>query len=402
MRTDDDLRERFDRATTSLPIPPGDVAAVVARARQRARRQRVAGAAAGVAAVVGAAVLVPRVVMPAERLTVDPVDAPTAPATPPPSPAATTDATATLAEDHLRYGIDGVHRQGREPRMLSSLSAQRAVGLPDGGAVIQSGTGGALVRLGPDGAETELLPGTPGLRFLTVHDGHAWATVRETPDAGEDEERLRSMPLDGGDVVDHGSSAGYESFTDALAFLPDGRAAWLTCHLQCALVLGDGHPATSPDRQRLTDRAGWYAGLATDATGRRLALVEGPDPVVGGTSDVVVLDVDGRELARTPLPAGLALDTAHVDFTADGDDLVAGDEAHAFVIRGWASDDPTVGRLEGDAGVALVPTAPAPRPGAPRPTTSTPPTSPAPSPRSSSAGTVWSSASPSTTAASPR
>lgn len=354
MRTDEELRQRFERVVDGLDTAPGDVARVAARARQRTRRQRVAGAVAGVTVVVAAAVLVPRIGAQTERFTVDPVTTPTAPTSADPTPAEV--AGAPPAPDHLRFGAGGVTRhRGEDREELFSLEAQRVIGLADGGAVLQGGTGDPIVRVGSDGVERELLPATRALRLLTVHDGRAWATVRRTDAGGEDEEHLRSVPLDGTAWEDHGVSAGVEGFTDALAFLPGGGAAWLSCHLQCSLVRGDALPSGPGRTTALTEQAGWYAGLAVSPAGDRLALVDGPDPVLGGTSDVVVLDLDGRELGRVQLPVGLSLDTARVEFTVAGDDLVAGDDAHAFVVRDWASDAPTSVGLEGDAGVALLP-----------------------------------------------
>lgn len=358
--TTPDLRERFDRAAHALPDVGGDLDAVVARGRARLRRRRAAGVAAGAAVLVILATVTPRLIGGDAPIAVDPVDEA-------PGPTAEDDGNGeatgpVLTWDHSRYGPTGVVRHaspGAEPARTSTAPVQRAVGTPAGGLVTQEEVGAPILHLAADGTPRELAPAARAQRLLTVDDGTVWFTRRTEPaEGGEDQELLLSVSLSGGAAaVEHGSSASMEGFTDALAVSVDDTLAWLSCHLQCRVFTGGLDGLVGPGEPTpLTEKGAWFGALAFAPGGDRLAVVEGPDPVIGGTSEVVLLDTaDGGELQRIALGVALELSTAAVSFTPDGLSLLVGDHTRALVVTDLEGDAPRVEPMTGGGGVTLHP-----------------------------------------------
>lgn len=355
MTTPGDLQERFARAAGHVPVTPGDVEAVRARGRRRRRRRRIAGIGAAVAVAVLAGTAVPQLLTGTPPISVDPVEEV------PTSPGAEEVADAVLAWDHSRYGPEGVTRYPRpdEPgTVLLDEGVERAIGTPDGEVVVQREAGAPIEVLTADGARRELLPAERAQRLLAVDGSTVFVTRRSDRDGnGEDEEQLVSVAIAGDDAITaHGVSAGVEGFTDALAFGPDGRVAWLSCHLQCGVLAGDlaGLVDDVVVEERMVSDPRWYGGLAYAPDGSALAVVEGPDPVIGGTSDLVLLDAtDGRELVRVPLEVPLELHATAVSFTPDGRSVVVGDHLRAFLVTDVAGDAPRVEPLAGTGGATL-------------------------------------------------
>ncbi|MBW3620061.1 MAG: hypothetical protein KY461_07440 [Actinobacteria bacterium] len=355
MTTPGDLQERFDRAAARVPVTSGDVEAVKARGHARRRRRRAAGIAAAVTVAVVAGTALPQLLTGTPPVSVDPVEEVPSP------PGEREAAGAVLAWDHSRYGPEGVTRHAHPDAAGTPLledGVERAIATPDGGVVVQREAGEAIELLTADGTRRELVPTGRGQRLLTVHHGDVWFTARSDPGAGEgeDEELLLSVALAGDDAITgHGVSAGYESFTDALTFGPGGRVAWLSCHLQCRVLTGGLAAVVGGDEPtQLTTEPRWYGALAYAPDGSTLAVVDGPDPVVGGTSELVLLDTaDGRELARVPLEVPLELHAAAVAFTPDGRSVIVGDHLRALLVTDVAGDAPRVEPLAGTGGATL-------------------------------------------------
>lgn len=372
MTPDHELKDRFRRAAEGLPSGAGHVDDVIARGRRRAHRRRVAGFATGVVvAIVGVGTAVQLVAGPRPFPVGDLGPAGSPPATEGPSPTsapspASTDAAVVERPQvelaHSRYGMDGVVRHtadGTVDRVLHEGPARRVIGTPAGGVVLQEEMGTAILHVSGDGVARTLAPPARGQRLLTLSGDQVWFTARTGADrtSEEDVERLLSVTLSGDDaVVGHGVSAGVEGFTDELTVDADGSAAWLACHLQCALTVG--HVTAVTDGGEMAGTVlmdGWLTGLARSPDGAGVAVVEGGDPNL--PEDDVALRVfdagTGEELAAVPLPRPIAYDSVRIEFLPDGRSVTVADAAGAFVVRELDAADPTVEPLPGDAGITL-------------------------------------------------
>ena len=241
----DDLLTRLTEAADDVRVAPGDVDAVRARGHQRDLRRRTLGGAAAVVAVlavvgVGANLLdEPR---PPAIISGTESDAPVDPR-PSADDADVEVGTISPAEfgfDHSRFGALGVERHhAGAVEVLTTEPVEVAIGLEDGTVVVQQAvpdTGGEFGRLAllvPSEAPRVLVEAGRVLRLLEARDGLAWFTTRTDPadNGGETEERLQSVDLATGEVIDRGAAAGHESGTDALAIADDGTTVFLRCHL---------------------------------------------------------------------------------------------------------------------------------------------------------------------------